>query len=93
MSEAAKLFVGGGLCCGFAVAAAFFLRFWTRTRDQLFAAFAIGFCLMAANQAVEGFARTARGEDYRAYLLRFAAYVLIIIAVLRKNRERPGRSA
>ena len=87
MSEtlSVALFVSGALCAGFAVAAAFFFRFWRRTRDFLFAAFSAAFLLMAANQAVAGFAHVARGESSRAYLLRLAAFVLIIAAVLGKN--------
>jgi hypothetical protein len=95
MTEPASvaLFIAGGLCFGFAVASLFFLRFWMRTRDPLFAAFTVAFLLMAANQAVAGFADTARGEDPRAYLLRLAAFVVIILAVLAKNfadRGSPG---
>jgi hypothetical protein len=79
------LFIAGFLCAGFAVASLFFSRFWIRTRDPLFAAFAVAFLLMAANQLVAGFAQTSRGEDPRAYLLRLAAFVIIILAVLSKS--------
>jgi len=88
-SGSLELFVGGALCAGFLVAALFFLRFWLRTRDLLFAAFAAAFVLMGANQAVSAFAHVAHGEDSRAYLLRLAAFVLIIIAVLGKNASEP----
>jgi hypothetical protein len=81
------LFIAGALAAGFAVAALFFLRFWVRTRDLLFAAFAVAFLLMAANQAVAGLAQTSRGEDPRAYLLRLAAFVVIIVAVIAKNSK------
>lgn len=79
------LFVSGGLSAGFAVAALFFLKFWMRTRDLLFAAFAGAFLLMAANQAVAGFAHANRGEAPPAYVLRLAAFALIILAILAKN--------
>lgn len=46
---------------------------------------------MAANQAVAGFARHAHAENSAAYLLRLVAFVLIIIAVLRKNGEQGSR--
>jgi hypothetical protein len=84
-TASAELFVSGALCAGFLVAGLFFLRFWIRTRDTLFAAFAAAFVLMAANQAVAAFAHVARGEDARAYLLRLVAFVLVIVAVLGKN--------
>jgi hypothetical protein len=86
-SPSAMLFVGGALTAGYAIAGLFFLRFWTRTHDRLFAAFAAAFWLMAVNQVVASFSRHAHVEDSAAYLLRLAAFVLIILAVLSKNRS------
>jgi predicted PurR-regulated permease PerM len=79
--------VGGLLCGGYAIAAAFFLRFWQRTRDRFFGVFAAAFLLLGANQAVASFERSTHGEDPMAYLLRLLAFVLIIGAVLTKNLE------
>jgi membrane-associated PAP2 superfamily phosphatase len=79
------LFVAGVMSAGHAIAGLFFLRFWVRTRDRLFAAFAIAFWLMALNQAVAGFMRHAHAENSPAYLLRLLAFVLIIVAILDKN--------
>jgi hypothetical protein len=90
-SPAVSLFVAGAMCAGYVLAALFFLRFWTRTRERLFAAFALAFCLMGANQAVAGFSRYQHAESSAAYLLRLAAFVVIIIAVLSKNRQTPSR--
>jgi hypothetical protein len=84
-----RFFVAGFLCAGFFVAALFFLRFWTRTRDRFFAAFAIAFGLMGLNQIAAAYALTSEGEDARAYLLRLAAFVLIILAILDKNLAGP----
>jgi hypothetical protein len=85
VSPSIVLFVAGAMSAGYAIAGLFFLRFWARTRDRLFAAFAVAFWLMAMNQAVVGFSRHAHFENSTAYLLRLAAFVLIIIAVLRKS--------
>jgi membrane-associated PAP2 superfamily phosphatase len=84
-SPAVVLFIAGAMSAGFAIAGLFFLRFWARTRDRLFAAFAAAFWLMALNQAIAGFSRHAHIENSAAYLLRLAAFALIIIAVLSKN--------
>ncbi|MGH6957544.1 MAG: DUF5985 family protein [Caulobacteraceae bacterium] len=78
-------FVSGALCAGYIVTAAFFLRFWTRTRDRFFGAFAVAFLLMGANQAVASFFPTPHGENSAAYALRILAFALIIAAVLDKN--------
>jgi membrane-associated PAP2 superfamily phosphatase len=85
------LFVAGALSAGYALAGLFFLRFWVRTRNRLFAAFAVAFWLMAFNQVVAGFSRHAQAENSAAYLLRLAAFVLIILAVLATNRRSTGR--
>jgi hypothetical protein len=81
-------FMAGAVAVGYLIAALFFLKFWRRTRDGLFAAFAAAFALMAANQAVPvlfGIPDEALGG---VYLLRLAAFLLIILAVLRKNLRR-----
>ena len=78
-------FAAGLLTTGYLIAGLFFLKFWRRTRDGLFAAFAAAFALMAVNQAVPvlfGIPDEALGG---VYLLRLAAFLLIIWAILRKN--------
>jgi len=78
-------FVGGLIAMGYAVAGMFFLRFWSRTRDGLFGAFAVAFWLMALNQALVVILNIPREEQSWIYLLRLAAFVLIIVAILKKN--------
>lgn len=78
-------FLGGLIAMGLLVAAAFFLRFWRRTRDGLFLAFSASFALMALNQTLVILLQVPREEQSMFYLLRLAAFLLIIAAVLRKN--------
>jgi hypothetical protein len=78
-------FTSGALTVGYAVAGLFFAAFWGRTRDGLFAAFAVAFWLMALNQALPTLLGIPREEQGGVYLLRLAAFVLIIGAVLAKN--------
>ena len=87
-SSGTVLFTAGAMSAGYAVAGLFFLRFWWRKRDRLFAAFALAFWLMALNQVVAGFSRHEHAENSAAYLLRLAAFALIIVAVLSKNDGR-----
>ena len=82
-------FVAGLITMGFVVAGLFFLKFWRQTRDALFAAIALAFRLMAANQGIVSFLRNPRDEWTWLYLLRLAAFTLIIAAILRKNFARP----
>jgi hypothetical protein len=86
MSQAVELsFLGGLICMGQLVASLFFLRFWWRTRDGLFAAFAAAFLLMALNTALVTALAVPREEQSPFFLLRLAAYLLIIAAILGKN--------
>ena len=78
-------FLAGLVAMGQLVAALFFLRFWSRTRDQLFLAFAAAFALMALNQALVVLLGVPREEQSVFYLLRLAAFLLIIVAIVSKN--------
>lgn len=78
-------FLSGATVLGFGLAGLFFLRFWTRTRDQLFLAFTISFWLLGLSQAMLTFANVPVEERTPLYLLRLAAFLLILIAVWRKN--------
>jgi len=83
--------VAGGLAVGFLVLAAFFLRFWGRTRETLFLAFAGAFALMALNQALPVILGVPQEERGGIYLIRLAAFLLIIVAVVGKNLKRGDR--
>ena len=80
--------VAGGLAVGFLVLAAFFLRFWDRTRERLFLAFSAAFALMALNQALPVILNVPQEERGGIYLIRLAAFLLIIVAVIGKNLRR-----
>lgn len=81
-------FVNGLIAMGFAVAGVFFMRFWSRTKDELFLAFALGFWLLALNAALVVLIGAPREELSWVYLLRLAGFLLIIAAILRKNLAR-----
>lgn len=81
-------FAAGALSLGFLAVGVFFLKFWRRTGDGLFAAFAVAFALLAANQAAPVLANIPSENQGYIYLLRLAAFGLIIAAVLRKNFGR-----
>jgi hypothetical protein len=64
------------------VAGVFFLRFWRRTGEGLFLAFALAFWLLGANAALPTLlARPAQAHG-EVYLLRLAAFLLIILAIV-----------
>jgi Family of unknown function (DUF5985) len=78
-------FTAGLIAMGYIVAGLFFLRFWARTREGLFVIFASAFWLLAANQALVAVAEIPREEHSWIYLLRLAAFTLIIIGIVAKN--------
>ena len=79
-------FLSGAVAAGFVVAGLFFLRFWRRTQDSLFLAFALAFWLLGLAQALLSLANVPVEERSWIYLFRLAAFALILIAVFRKNR-------
>ncbi len=81
-------FMGGLSVAGYAIAGVFFLSFWRKTRDSLFMVFALAFGLMTLNQAVPVILGIPREEQGGIYLLRAAAFILIIVAILAKNLSK-----
>jgi membrane-associated PAP2 superfamily phosphatase len=80
-------FLSGAVALGFAICALFFLRFWRRTREELFLAFALAFFLLGLGQTVLALANIPTEERGSIYLLRLAAFLLILVAIYRKNRQ------
>lgn len=76
------VFIAGTLTMAYAIIAVFFLRFWSQTRDRLFAFFASAFALLAIQRAVVALAT----DTTTIYVLRLIAFTLIIIAIVDKNR-------
>ena len=85
MSATLVDFLAGAVTLGFFVAAGFFLRFWRRTRDRLFLAFAAAFVLLAVNQALAALLGAGDELTPYTYLLRVLGFMLILYAVIDKN--------
>lgn len=80
-------FLSGAVAFGFVVAALFFFRFWQRTSDSLFYWFGVAFLLLAAGQTLLTLLDVTSEERSWLFLLRLAAFSIIIIAILQKNRR------
>ena len=85
-------FLGGAISMGFAIAALLFLKFWHRTREGLFLAFAAAFLLLGINQALLTLTRIPLEERSSLYLIRLVAFTLIIGAFWWQNRKRKPRA-
>jgi hypothetical protein len=81
-------FLSGAIAASFLVCALFFLRFWSRTKDVLFAGFALTFTLLALGQSLTTLLNLAAEERTWIYLMRLAAFIILILAIVRKNMAR-----
>ena len=81
-------FLSGAVVLGFVTCALFFLRFWRRTREGLFLAFALAFMLLGLGQSVLTLGDIPTEERGSLYLIRLAAFLVILVAIYRKNRAR-----
>lgn len=78
-------FLSGAVTLGYLIAGVFFLRFWRKTSDRFFVAFAAAFFLLALNQALAHWLGAADERVAYTYLLRVLAFVVILAAIVAKN--------
>ena len=78
----------GAVAMASLVAALFFVRFWRDTGDRFFLLFALAFGLDALTRALLGTIAFSQEEEPLFYMLRLVTFVIIIIAVVDKNRKR-----
>jgi hypothetical protein len=83
-------FIVGATAMACWTAMLFFLRFWRDTGDRLFAMFSGAFLLLGLSRLGLTIARDPAESETYLYWVRLAAYVLILIAIVDKNRESSG---
>jgi hypothetical protein len=80
-------FLAGAATISLLVIAMFFLRFWRRTHDRLFLFFAGAFLILMVERIIRaGMPIETEWAPY-VYMVRLAAFILIIIGVVDKNRR------
>ena len=79
-------FLSGAVAFGFFVCGLFFLRFWRRTREGLFLSFGLAFLLLGVGQSVLALGNIPTEERGSLYLIRLAAFLLILVGIYRANR-------
>ncbi len=82
------LFLNGVIAAGCLVAAFFFLQMFRRTRDGLFVFFGLAFLILALERFVLSWMNTPEESTPAVYLLRLAAFLCILYAIVRKNLVR-----
>jgi hypothetical protein len=79
--------LSGILIAGDWVIGLFFLRFWATSRDRLFAMFAAAFWILGVQRLLLAVTRTVFEDQAIFYTLRLAAFVIIVVAIIDKNRR------
>ena len=82
--------VAGALTMGYLVAGLFFLKFWRDVRDRLFLLFAVAFGLLALQRAMLALVADTPEAALPLYGLRLLAFLIIIAAIVDKNRSASG---
>ena len=79
-------FLTCAMAAGYAIAGLVVLRYWNRSRDRLFALFAVAFWILAFNRTA--FALTAARAEITGYLylVRLLAFAIVLVAIVDKNR-------
>lgn len=80
-------FLAGAASISLLAITLFFLRFWKRTRDRLFLFFAGAFTFLMIERIVRAVMAVETEWAPYVYSIRLAAFVLIIVAVVDKNRR------
>jgi hypothetical protein len=82
------VFFAGADAAMAAIAGLFFLRNAVATRDRFFALWTIGFWLLAVNWAISATVVPMAEPRHVGYLVRLAAFLVIIASIVDKNRGR-----
>jgi uncharacterized membrane protein HdeD (DUF308 family) len=80
------MLISGAIIAAYAIAGLFFLRFWTETADRLFGIFAIAFWMLGVQRLLLALQLDPTDGHVWVYLLRLLAFVLILGAIVDKNR-------
>lgn len=83
----AQYFLSGMATFGFFIAMLYFLRFWKRSGDRLFFLFALSFGILGVQRiALLLTAQPDEQAEAILYGLRLAAFLIILLAIVDKNR-------
>lgn len=79
--------LSGAIMMACFVSGIFFFKFWQKTRDKLFIMFGAAFWILSLERFVLGYLGVHHEIGPIIYLIRLTAFVLILIAIVHKNRE------
>ena len=82
----------GAIAMASFVAGLFFLRFWRDTGDRLFAIFGAAFWVLGLTRIALVLIDSENENRTFVYWVRLLAFILIIVAVIDKNRPKRSSS-
>lgn len=80
-------FLSGSVSMGCLAIGLFFIRFWKSTNDRFFLMFAFAFWIMSLDRLILVLLNNSE-YSYSIYILRLLSFILIIIAIIDKNRKK-----
>jgi uncharacterized membrane protein HdeD (DUF308 family) len=83
--------IAGAIVLGYGVAGLFFLRFWRETRDRLFLIFGTAFWILGVQRLLLALTHQPGSDGTLLYLVRLGAFLLILAAIIDKNRKTDPR--
>jgi hypothetical protein len=87
-----KLLLLGAIVMASLAVGLFFLRFWRDTGDRFFLFFAAAFWIEGMNRMAQGLSTVSEEREPFFYLVRLFSFLLIIAAVVDKNRSKSMRA-
>ena len=82
--------ISGAIVMGYVVGGLHFFRFWKRTDDRLFLLFGVAFTVLAAQRTALSLLAGQPDTHVYLYLARLLAFLIIIYAIIDKNRAGGG---
>lgn len=85
-------FFSGAIFISAVVTFLFFLKFWKRSRDRFFLLFSIAFLLLSLERVALTYLINLQEFHWLAYGIRLLAYLVILGAILDKNRNHEAHA-
>lgn len=89
MMKGPELFIAGMLVMAAFAIGLHFLKFWRLSRDRFFIWFAVAFWVFGLGWIFRAFSSVSE-HGHWAYVPRLVAFLMIIVAILDKNRRAPS---
>jgi peptidoglycan/LPS O-acetylase OafA/YrhL len=81
-----RLLLLGAIAMASFTIALIFLRFWATTRDRFFGFFAAAFAIAGGGRVIQALVPQSNEQAPLIYLTQLAAFLVIIYAIIDKNR-------